>query len=130
MSTRKKTPPAGQKAKIMALLQEVQTETGSMPLLILGAADGSFTFFGNTSDLEGFISDVYDSVFPSLVDEVQCIDKMGTRTLKLNYTKKDLNSLLSECGDMPDGEVKQHLQNILLDALMRYAEPVQRRKKK
>lgn len=114
----------------MALLKEVQTETGSMPLLILGAADGSFTFFGNTADLEGFISDVYDSMFPSLVDEVQCIDKMGTRTLKLNYTKKDLNGLLSECETLADGEVKQHLQNILLDALMRHAEPVQRRKKK
>lgn len=115
----------------MALLQQIQAETGgtAMPLLILGSADGSFTFYGNTSDLEGFISDVYDSLFPSLADEVQCIDKMGTSLLKLNYTKKELNSLLAECETVADEQVKVHLQNILLDALMRHGQPTKRRRK-
>lgn len=113
----------------MSFLQELQTELGAMPLLIMGSPDGSFTFFGNTSDLEGFISDVYDSLFPSLVDEVQCIDKMGARTLQLNYTKKDLNSLLSECESLTEDEGKTHLQNILLDAMMRLNQPMKRRKK-
>lgn len=130
MSVRKKQVQTPQEAKIQAFLQELQAETGAMPIIILGAADGSFTFYGNTVDMEGFISDVYDSLFPSLVDEVQCIDKMGTRTLKLNYTKKDLTSLLSECDTLPDNEVKSHLQNILLDALMRHAEVITKRKKK
>lgn len=129
MSAKRKQAQSPQEAKILSFLQELQTELGAMPLLIMGSPDGSFTFFGNTSDLEGFISDVYDSLFPSLVDEVQCIDKMGARTLQLNYTKKDLNSLLSECESLTEDEGKTHLQNILLDAMMRLNQPMKRRKK-
>lgn len=130
MSAKRKQAQSPQEAKILSFLQELQTELGAMPLLIMGSPDGSFTFFGNTSDLEGFISDVYDSMFPSLVDEVQCIDKMGARTLQLNYTQKELNNLLSECETMPDDNIRQHLQNILLDALMRHRQPITKRKKK
>lgn len=125
---KKQTP---EEAKINAFLAEIQKETGTMPLLVLGNADGTFNLYSTSTDIQAYVADLYDCIFPSLADEVLQIEKMGTELLRMSYAKKDIEALLKECETAAlEAPTKEQFQNILFDAIIKIASPNNRRKKK
>jgi len=116
--------------EIMALLSKVDAQTGGTALLFIRLpGQAGFSIFGHTEDPDGFVAELYDTAFPSLIDEVKAIERMGTALLRHNYNSKYLHNLLEECNELEDAQLREQLTNVLLDAKMKLGAPKTKRRR-
>lgn len=107
--------------EITKFLNRLAGKTDAKPVLVLQYPDKDFLVFGLDKDCDKIIADLYDKLFPSLEEEVAAIGKMTTEALIKGYAKADIQDLLCECDELPDGKEKTELQDILFDAMNKIA---------
>lgn len=103
--------------EITKFLNRLACKTDAKPVLVLQYPDKDFLVFGLDKDCDEIIADLYEKLFPSLEEEVEAISKMSAEALVKAYTKADIQDLLCECDELPDGIGKTELQDILFDAM-------------
>lgn len=124
-------PSSEFEAKIDTFLRQLMKDTGAVPVIAMKyPGDAGFFVYGILDDTPGFIAELYDSVFPSLIDEVNNIKGMGTEALRTQYLPADITDMIDECNELQDEKLRIKLQDILLEALDKLSVTALRRKKK
>jgi len=114
--------------KIEKRLSEINKLTGSTSsVLVLKSQIGDYTIIGLDEYVGDMIAEVYDRLFPSLKDEINAMERMGSAQLTAAYTIQDINEIIEECNDIENKEERTRLQNILFDALNKIMDFEQRR---
>lgn len=103
--------------KITRLLYRVAEETGAKPVLTLQYPDKEFLVFGLDANSDEIIADLYNELFPTLEHEIENIAGMPLAELTSAYKESDIEDLLVELEELPDGNEKSALQDILFEAM-------------
>ncbi len=114
--------------EIIRFMNRVADETGAKPVLALQYADKQHVLFGLDEHSDEIIANLYEKLFPTLEEEIDAIGKMNASELANAYSKSDIEELLGELDEEPDGKEKSALQDVLFDAINKIASTRKQRK--